>query len=491
MTHDSPLPRSTPEAQGIPSAAIGAFVGAAERDLDAIHSFILLRHGHLVAEGWWEPYRPTDQHMLFSLSKSFTSSAIGLLVAEGRLSLDERVLALFPDDAPPEPSDTLRAMRVRHLLSMSTGHAIDTTGPMTGKPGRSWVRGFLAQPVEYEPGTHFVYNSGASYLLSAIVQQRSGGRMLDYLRPRLFAPLGIADPRWETSPEGIDVGGWGLRITTADIAAFGQFYLQRGVWRGRRVLPEAWVAEATSLQIANGPAPNRDWEQGYGYQFWRCQHGAYRGDGAFGQYCVIMPEQDAVLAMTAGLGDMQRPLDLVWEHLLPTLGDAPLPDDAAAQAALAERLARLRLPTPQGRGESPIAARVSGKRFIMEENAERIAEIRFDFAAAETLITIRNDQGEQRLACGHGGWRRGEASLGPLDTSARPAAPRQPGPWKVGASGAWTADATYTAKLWWHETPFARTLTYHFAGDRLTVEQQPHVGFGPLERTRLVGRLAE
>jgi CubicO group peptidase (beta-lactamase class C family) len=288
MTHDSPFPRSTPEAQGIPSAAIGAFVGAAERDLDAIHSFILLRHGHLVAEGWWEPYRPTDQHMLFSLSKSFTSSAIGLLVAEGRLSLDERVLSFFPDDAPPEPSDTLRAMRVRHLLTMSTGHAIDTTGPMTGELGRSWVRGFLAQPVEHEPGTHFVYNSGASYLLSAIVQQRSGGRMLDYLRPRLFAPLGIADPRWETSPEGIDVGGWGLRITTADIAAFGQLYLQGGEWRGRRILPEAWVTEATARQIANGPAPNRDWEQGYGYQFWRCQHGAYRGDGAFGQYCVVL-----------------------------------------------------------------------------------------------------------------------------------------------------------------------------------------------------------
>ncbi len=490
MTHASPLPHSTPEAQGIPSAAISAFVGAAERDLDALHSFILLRHGQVVAEGWWDPYRPRDRHMLFSLSKSFTASAIGLLVAEGRLSVDDEVLPFFPAGAPPAPSANLRAMRVRHLLSMSTGHAVDTTGPMTEEPGGSWVRGFLAQPVAHAPGTHFLYNSGATYMLSAIVQKLSGGRMLDYLRPRLFAPLAIADPRWETSPQGIDVGGWGLWITTADIAAFGQLYLQKGLWQGRRTLPEAWVESATARQVPNGPAPNADWEQGYGYQFWRCRHGAYRGDGAFGQYCVVLPAQGAVLAMTGGLRDMQRPLELVWEHLLPAMGSAPLADDAGEQAALAERLAHLQLPTPQGPSQSPIAARVSGRRFILEENEERIAEIRFDFAAAETRITIRTDQGEQHLACDHGRWRRGDAALGPRGTSARPSAPRLPGPWKIGASGAWTDEETFTAKLWWYETPFARTLTCRFAGDRLTVEQQPNVGFGPLEATQLRGRLA-
>lgn len=490
MTPTSPFPRSTPEAQGIPSAAIGAFVDAVERDLDALHSFILLRHGQIVAESWWEPYRPDDLHMLFSLSKSFTSSAIGLLVAEGRLSIDDPVLSFFPDDAPPEPSAKLRAMRVRHLLSMSTGHALDTTAPMTEAAHGTWLRGFLAQPVEYEPGTHFLYNSGATYTLSAIVQRLTGGRMRDYLLPRLFAPLGIAEPRWDTSPQGIDTGGWGLWLTTAEIAAFGQLYLQRGVWQGQRLLPEEWIEAATSRQVPNGPAANTEWEQGYGYQFWRCRHGAYRADGAFGQYCLVLPEQDAVLAITAGLQNMQPPLDLVWEHLLPALGAAPLPDDPAAQAALAARLTDRWLPTPQGQAHSPIAARVSGRRFVMGENAAGVADLRFDFAADETSITIRNDQGEQRVTCGHGRWRRGEASLGPLDTSPRPAAPRQVGPWKFGASGAWTDDATYTATLWWYETPFARTLTCRFTDDRLTVEYRPNVGFGTLETTRLEGRLA-
>ncbi len=490
MTPASPFPRSTPEAQGIPSAAIGAFVAAVERDIDALHSFILVRHGQIVAESWWEPYRPDDLHMLFSLSKSFTSSAIGMLVAEGRLTIDDPVLAFFPDDAPPAPSANLRTMRVRHLLSMSTGHAVDTTAPMTDPAHGTWVRGVLAQPVEHEPGTHFVYNSGATYLLSAIVQRLTGGRMRDYLLPRLFAPLGIAEPRWDTSPQGIDTGGWGLWLTTADIAAFGQLYLQRGVWRGTRLIPEEWVEAATSFQVPNGPAVNIEWEQGYGYQFWRCRHDAYRGDGAFGQYCVVMPEQDAVLAITSGLQNMQPPLDLVWQHLLPALGDTPLPEDPAAQAALAARLTGRQLPTPAGQAQSAVAARVSGRRFVMADNAAGLTEFCFDFGADEATITIRNAQGEQRIACGHGSWRRTESDLGPLDNSTRPAAPRQGGTWKVGASGAWTDDATYTAKFWWYETPFARTITCRFADERLTVEYQPNVGFGTLETTFIEGTLA-
>lgn len=489
MTTVTRMAQSTPEAQGIPSAALDAFATAMEREVDALHSFILVRHGQVVAECWWEPFRPDDQHIMFSLSKSFTSTAIGLLVAEGRLSVDDDVLSLFPDAAPAEPSAYWRAMRVRHLLSMSTGHAIDTTGPMTDPAHGSWVRGFFAQPVEYEPGTHFLYNSGATYMLSAIVQKLTGGRMLDYLRPHLFAPLGVANPRWDQSPQGIDTGGWGLWITTADIAAFGQLYLQRGEWQGQQLLPAAWVDEATSFHVQNGPA-NPDWSQGYGYQFWRCRHNAYRGDGAFGQFCVVLPEQDAVLAMTSGTQNLQLPLDLVWQHLLPALGDAPLPEDKTASDALAARLTGRQLPTPSGAADSPTAARVSGKRFVMDENADRIAEIRFEFGAGETTIVIQNDQGEQRLACGHGNWRRGEVSLGQIAGAARPAAPRQPGPWKVGTSGAWTADDTYTAKLWWYESPFARTLTCRFAGDTLTLEHQPNVGFAAPAPTSLTGRVA-
>ena len=472
------LPHSSPEARGIRSSAIQAFVDAAERDVEHLHSFMLLRHGHVVADGWWQPYGPASPHMLFSLSKSFTSTAIGLLVEEGRLSIDDPVLSFFPDEAPAEPSANLRAMRVRHLLSMSTGHAEDTLTPLLRQSDMTWTRIFLAQPVEYPPGTHFLYNSGATYMLSAILQRLTGMRMLDYLRPRLFEPLGIENPTWETSPQGIDTGGWGLSITTAEIARFGQLYLQEGLWRGQQLIPRDWVVQATSCQISNGSAPESDWEQGYGYQFWRCRHGAYRGDGAFGQFCVVMPSQEAVLATTAGVSDMQLVLNLVWEHLLSAMEDAPLPEEGVAQSVLAERLAGLRQPPPQGQASSPVAARVAGKTFMVAENEDQIDRIRFDFGEDRCVLTIHNRSGEQRIPCGYGTWLRGSAAF------------ERPEVFNVAASGAWTDEQTYVAQLWWYETPFARTLTCHFDGDRLIVQQQANVSFGPTERPQLEGRLA-
>ena len=481
------LPHSTPEAQGIPSTAISSFVSAVEHDIDSLHSFILMRHGLVVAEGWWDPYRSNEQHVLFSLSKSFTSTAIGLLVAEGRLSADDLVLGFFPDKAPAQPGANLRAMRVRHLLSMSTGHTVDTLLPVMLNPDMDWVECFLAQPVEHEPGIFFLYNTGASYVLSAIVQKLTGGRMLDYLRPRLFEPLGISNPHWESSPQGIDTGGWGLSLTTTDIAAFGQLYLQNGLWKGARLLPQAWVAQATSKQVSNGSAPSSDWEQGYGYQFWRCTHDSYRGDGAFGQYCLVMPAQQAVLAITSGLGEMQPPLDLVWEHLLPAFGDAPLPENAPAQSALTHQLAALQLRTPQGAAHTTAGAQVSGRSFVIDENKDGIKEIRFDFGEQQTLVTIWDNQGEQRVACGCGSWLRSPADLAPTDKAARPIAPQTPGPWQIAASGAWTEPSTFTVKLWWTATPFARTLTCRFMGEHLEVEQQPNLSFGPIEVSWLHG----
>jgi CubicO group peptidase (beta-lactamase class C family) len=218
MTNVKSLPRSAPEAQGIPSSAIQAFVQAAEGIQD-LHSFMLLRHGAVVAEGWWYPYRAERPHMLFSLSKSFTSTAVGLAVAEGLLSVDDPVLKFFPQDAPRKVSPNLAAMQVRHLLSMVTGHDLDTTDRMIRK--RNPFKAFLALPVEHVPGTHFVYNSGASYMLAAIVQKLTGQTLVEYLTPRLFEPLGIEGAAWETHPNGVNFGGWGLNIKTEDIARFG------------------------------------------------------------------------------------------------------------------------------------------------------------------------------------------------------------------------------------------------------------------------------
>jgi CubicO group peptidase (beta-lactamase class C family) len=345
-----PLPRATPESQGVSSAAVRAFVETANRRVNTLHSFMLVRHGRVIAEGWWEPEAPDKPHVMHSLSKSFTSTAVGLAIAEGKLALDDPVLKFFPDDAPPDPSDNLRAMRVRDLLTMTCGH--DPEPKRTDK--EPWVRTFLHHPVPHEPGTHFQYNSLGTHVLSAIVGKVTGQTVLEYLGPRLFEPLGIENPQWLASPQGNTAGGWGLYLRTEDLAKFGQLYLQKGKWDGRQLVPEKWVAEATKYQVANKDAPSGrgdkpDWQAGYGYQFWQCQHNAYRGDGAAGQLCIVMPEQDAVLAVTANTGNMQAEVNVVWETLLPAFRKRPLPPDPDEEAKLGRVLASLKVPPPTTR----------------------------------------------------------------------------------------------------------------------------------------------
>lgn len=467
MTIENSLPRSTPEAQGVSSSAIHEFVKAVEKQINELHSFMLLRHGTVVAEGWWLPYSPERPHMLFSLSKSFTSTAIGLAVAEGRLSVDDRVLSFFPGEAPSRISKNLDAMQVRHLLSMSTGHAEDTTSYLHKRRDGNWIKAFLARPVKYKPGTHFLYNTGATYVLSAIVQQLTGVTLLDYLKPRLFDPLGIVNPTWEMSPQGINTGGYGLSITTEAIARFGQLYLQKGKWNGQQLVPEAWIEAASSRQVANGSDENSDWQQGYGYQFWRCRHGAYRGDGAFGQYCIVMPDQNAVLAITGGLGDMQAVLNLVWEHLLPAMSKAPsLPAQAVEHEKLTQRLGSLALVAPQGPTTSPAASRVSKKTFVMEPNDLKIKTMSFDFSKPEGVITIRNPRGRQQIVCGAGAWHEGMLTLLPQSPCAA-------------ASGIWSDEHTFVITLRFYETPFVHTIACHFAGDQISVEGAVNVSFGP------------
>jgi CubicO group peptidase (beta-lactamase class C family) len=475
---DDQLPRSTPEAQGISSAAILSFVEEAEKKIHDLHSLMLLRHGHLVASGWWSPYAAERPHMLYSLSKSLTSTAVGLAIAEGRLSVQDKVLSFFPEESPVEVSENLAAMRVHHLLSMSTGHTEDTLGYLFQCADGNWVKAFLALPVPCAPGTHFLYNTGATYMLSAILQKLTGGKLLDYLQQRLFAPLGITGATWESCPRGINTGGFGLSIKTEDIARFGQLYLQRGLWQGRRIIPESWVAQATARQISNGSAENNDWQQGYGYQFWRCRHGAYRGDGAFGQYCIVMPDQDAVLAITSGLKEMQTVLNLVWERLLPAMGSSLLPEDRVAER-LRQKLASLALLPAQGQRSSPMMNKVSGKRYIFAENDQQVQAISLDWRGDQCICTIQDIRGEHQVVCGSGAWREGMTTL---DNDA---------PRRVAASGAWTADDSYEIKVCFYETPFCPTLTFRFLGDELAFDFRANVAFGPTDRPTLTGRTAK
>ena len=336
----NPLPRSTPEAQGLSSQAVREFVEAVDK-VNTLHSFMIVRHGHVIAEAWWKPETADKPHILNSLSKSFNSTAVGLAIADGKLSLDDPVLKFFPADAPTEISDNLKAMTVRDLLTMTCGH--DSEPKAVG--GAPSVKQFLAVPVVHQPGTHFQYNTMGSYTLSAIVTKVTGQTELEYLKPRLFAPLGIENPAWTSSPEGNSLGGYGLFLRTEDIAKFGQLYLRKGKWNGQQLIPEKWVEQATSKQVPNDQESHSkigiDWQQGYGFQFWRCTHNSFRGDGAGGQLCVVIPEKDTVIAITADTGNFQGEMNAIWDKLYPAFQAEALPENAAAQEKLKQASANL------------------------------------------------------------------------------------------------------------------------------------------------------
>jgi len=474
----SPLPRALPEEVGIPSQAVTAFLDALARSGQEAHSFMLLRHGRVAAEGWWKPYESAHPHQLFSLSKSFTSTGIGFAVTEGRLSVDDPVLSFFPESAPKRPSANLKAMRVRHLLTMTSGHAADTLGRIQRPGTRDWAKAILALPVEEPPGSRFVYNSGASYLLSAIVQKVTGQRLSAWITPRLFAPLGIDDATWEQCPRGIDTGGWGLSLRTEDIAKFGQLLLQKGRWQGTQLIPEAWVTEATEARVGNDrPGEPIDWTQGYGYQFWRCRHGCFRGDGAFGQLCVVMPGQDAVLAMTSGAQNMQAILDAAWGTLLPAMGESAKLVKKH-QADLRRALRGLRLDPPGFSDDPPAAAHLDGTTWRLAANEAGLRSVSFAFHPGRLVVTLQARR-KTVLRCGAGRW-----------VSGRVRRERAGQPVPVRAAYTWTSGGSLEATARFVTTPFRETYVCRASGTELELVRKTNVSFGPLETPPIRGTKA-
>jgi hypothetical protein len=377
-------------------------------------------------------------------------------------------------------------MTVRHLLTMNTGHHEDTVSRVWGGSDDNWPRAFLSLPVEHEPGSWFVYNTPATYMLSAIITQITGEFLIDYLRPRLFEPLGIENPTWDADAQGRSVGGSGLHITTDGIARFGQMYLQRGEWNGQRLLTEAWIADATAVHSDNSiTQSNPDWTAGYGYQFWRNRTEGYRGDGAFGQYCIVLPEQDVVLAMTSGVRDMQRVLDCVWEHLLPAFSADALPDDPTARMDLEHKLAALTLPVAEGAPTSDIASTISDTTYAIAPNALGIERVRVGFDDDRATVAVTDPNGEHLIAAGYGAWRMG-TSDGRIPEAGRLWA-GGPGAQQLGASGAWTAEDIYELRVCYIEGEVCPVLRFHFADAGIRLEIDPNVSWDEATVTTLTG----
>lgn len=312
------------------SAAVDRYIETANAKGLDIHSVMVLSGGKVIGEKWVSKGDPNVPHIMNSASKTLTSTAAGFAVAEGKLKLDDKVISFFPDKLPAKVSDNLRNMTVRDLLTMTGGQAKANTTAQR-QTEQDWVEAFLAEPVPYKPGTYYAYNGLGTFMISAIVQKAVGENIFSYLTPRLFNPLGITGIWWDESPSGINCGGWGAYLKTEDMAKIGQLYLQKGKWNDKQLLPEWWIEEASSAQVPSRPGgmtdevfkqrdpENNDWLQGYGYQIWRGRHNTYRADGANGQYIIVIPDKDAVVAVTADLDNMAEELNLIWDIIYPEL----------------------------------------------------------------------------------------------------------------------------------------------------------------------------
>ena len=353
---------------GVSSSLILEYIENLEKSQTEMHGLMIMRHNKMIAEGWWTPYGPNLRHGLQSHTKTYAATAVGIAYTEGLLKLDERIIDIFPDESPKDPSENLKLLTVRDVLCMGCG--MDTMP----RPSVDWIRDFLATPVNHKPGTTYMYNSTGSTLLGAIVRKKTGLGLHDYLTPRLFNKIGI-DPdnlRWMCMPDGMEVGGGGLYATTEDNFRLMKLYADGGVWEGERILAEDYVKLATTNQndsateSINNPEASDNF-LGYGFQIWMCKpEHSYRADGAMGQFTIILPDQDLEIAINetaVGAHWAQSTLNITWDFVEKIKGDAALPEDPEAYDRLTRKLKRLNIGNPECQPFSPTVEKICGKKY--------------------------------------------------------------------------------------------------------------------------------
>ena len=466
------LLRSTPEAQGVSSAATMDFLDEVERNAYEMHGFMLWRSGHVVAEGWWEPYGPERIHMTHSLTKSVTASAVGMAIAEGRFKLDDKVVSFFPEHLPADVSANLAAMTVRDLLTMRTGHEKMTSGSVWRPIKTSWIAEFFKIPVKFEPGTKFVYTSAATYMLSAIITKTTGQSTADYLKTRFFEPLGISGHEWDVGPEGISPGANGLSWKTVDALKLGILHAQHGQWNGKQLLPAEWVK---AVQQPHTPGQ-------YGYQWWLGPNGVYLADGLFGQYSMVFPEHNAVIAMNcanpSGAGFLAK---AVYKHFPKAFETA---GKSTANSKLPSRLKQLQLlPAPRAT-HSPLAETISGRKYEFADNAEKISAVKFDFSEGQCRFTLEDDRGTHVVQCGIGKAVEGSTTI----TGNKLHHEYQPDNMRVVATGEWTDARTFEMTWTFVESAFRDKVVCRFNGPYVRIARSVNVNSSTTSLPEIVSK---
>jgi CubicO group peptidase (beta-lactamase class C family) len=463
-----------------------------------LHSFMLYQGGNVLAEGWWQPYRADRVHMMHSAAKSFTATGIGIAIDEGLLQLEDPVISFFPDHLPARVDPNLEAMTVRHLLTMTTGHATGISGGEWRAVRSSWIAEFFKEPVVQPPGGRFIYSSATSYMLSAIIRRVSGQRLYDYMRPRFFEPLGISDIRWDIGPDDTHTGGNGLSCTTADLLKLGIVHLSGGEWNGRRILSRRWVEEATRPQLkhvvrgaftgkryfADGEGQARTpgvAHEGYGFHWWMGPHGTYSARGFYGQYCIVFPREAAVFAATGGLPVTENGFsDLIWTHLLPALGGTVSGEE---QPGLALRLADLALPVPH-RGAPP--SRMPPESFVADPNEDSIECVCLVFTDDRVIFTMVDRRGTHTIEAGLGFWIEAETTI----ASGRLHHGYEPQSMRVVAAASWLDAHTLSMTWVFVETAFRDTVACRFEEGRLYLDHSVNANAEDTRRPTVVAHAA-
>lgn len=434
--HMAALPRCTPaEVDVDPGGLYGFLHGCAHAGVE-LHSLMLLRHGHVFAEGWWAPYSRETSSLVYSLSKTFVSAAVGLAVADGVLSYDDTLVALFADVLEPGAAGPKASrITVRHCLTMTTGHTEDVVPALNlaASPGRTpWAHVLAVEPPGV-PGETFCYNQWATWTLAEVVAHATGRDVFALLSERLFAPLGLAGASWDRDVEGRVLGYSGLRVPTETLASFFQLLLDGGVRDGVRLLPTEWVEQHARAHVLPIDARLRpDWSAGYGWQFWRNARGGYRGDGAFGQFGIVLPEHDLVVVLTGETSRMDAVLDQVWGHLVPALGRPATAD----QDAVAATLAGLHL--------APIWGDRGARVHLTFENRKNRWRLTDD-ADGWTLRWVDSRGGDNLIGVGHGTWRHTTLCWPGREL-------------RVAASGAWRGWGQFEMRLIALDTPHSMVI---------------------------------
>lgn len=445
------LPRIAPSSVGIePRQLTLLYDSLLTSDLTELHHLMVVVDGKVAGEIHPTPFKAEHRHTLYSVSKTFAAVAVGLAIEDGLLTVDDELTKFFP-----EYSGTIKGIKIKDVLTMRSG--FKTEGGMRNSQ-TDWVDYYLSRPLVATPGTKYSYDSIETYLLSAVVQQVTGKDILTLLNERVFNPMGIDDVEWELCPKGIVTGGWGIYMTAEAQAMFGQLLLQRGKWNGRQLVSAEWVDEMMTVRVVRKA-------NDYGYQIWLCEYpGAWRADGAFGQYIIIVPQKNMVVVLnqcSRSKGWPER--GNIWNTVVKNAQGCAIEADPDELAALKEYVSSASLPLLKGDADNANAKKFNGKEYKLEKNKLGWKSIKLNFSDGKFILDVVDEQGKtSAIEMGYGNWAESQLAGYPhYSIGAKGRFTGITGPFYTGACYAWTADNTLSAKI--HYTNWITSLKLDFS----------------------------